>query len=312
MELKFTKATRQQLYLRLGLVGGPGCGKTYTALRLAHSLTGGGGRIAYCDTEHGSARKYVGEQSPDGHRFQFDVVEMTAFSPENFTRLIRLAERERYDVVVLDSLSHAWMGKDGALDLVERAKLRNRGESQYFAWREVTPLHNELIETIVSSHIHVIGTMRAKVAYEIEEYVEDGRRKSRPVRIGLQPIQREGMEYEFDVVADLDQQHNLIVGKTRCPALAGKVFPQPGGELADVLKRWLSDGEEITPADRLRHEIRAAARANGWNGHFMLPLIKDVAKREATLDALTPDELNRVKGRMLDLKAEAEAEGGEF
>ena len=55
-------------------------------------------------------------------------------------------------------------------------------------------------------------------------------------------MQRDGLEYEFDVVADLDQDNNLIVGKTRCPAVAGMVIPRAGKEVAQKLLSWLSDG----------------------------------------------------------------------
>ena len=50
---------------------------------------------------------------------------------------------------------------------------------------------------------------------------------------------RDGIEYEFDVCGEMDQENTLVITKSRCPRLAGGVFPQPGKELADVLKEWL-------------------------------------------------------------------------
>jgi hypothetical protein len=37
----------------------------------------------------------------------------------------------------------------------------------------------------------------------------------------------------------MDQENTLVIIKSRCPKLAGGVFPKPAKELADVLKEWL-------------------------------------------------------------------------
>jgi hypothetical protein len=107
----------------------------------------------------------------------------------------------------------------------------------------VTPLHNALVDAMVQSRLHLIATLRTKTEYVVE--TKDGRTK--PRKIGLAPIQREGLEYEYDVAADLDQEHTLIVHKSRCPALACGVFPHPGKEIADILLTWLH-GTSIPPA----------------------------------------------------------------
>jgi hypothetical protein len=58
-------------------------------------------------------------------------------------------------------------------------------------------------------------------------------------KIGLQPVMRDGTEYEFDVCGEMDQENTLQATKSRCPKLSGGVFPKPGKELADALKEWL-------------------------------------------------------------------------
>ena len=229
----FKKATKEQAKLRMGIIGPAGSGKTYTALLTAKNLVPGG-RIALLDTERGYASKYA-------DIFEFDVCELETFHPENYIKTIRAAEEAGYDVLVIDSLSHAWTGKDGAKKLVDKAAARERGNS-FAAWRHVTPLHNAMVAAMIGARLHLIVTMRSKTEWVVEK---DERGKSVPRKIGLQPVQRDGLEYEFDVVADMDLDNNFIVSKTRCPALRGKVINLPNEEPAKTLRAWLSDGVPV-------------------------------------------------------------------
>lgn len=231
MVLQFRRATKEQAKLRLALVGPAGSGKTYTALNIAQHL---GDRVALVDTEHGSASKYA-------DLFEFDVVELESFHPTQYIEAIHAAEQAGYDVLVIDSLSHAWMGKDGALELVDKAAKRNASVNSFSAWRDVTPLHNQLVEAMIACRCHLVVTMRSKTEYVMDKDEKTGKTTIR--KVGLQPVQRDGLEYEFDVVADLDLDNNLIVSKTRCPALSGAVIPKPGKEVADILRGWLNTGE---------------------------------------------------------------------
>lgn len=240
----FKRASKAQLKLRMALIGPAGSGKTYSALNIGQHL---GEKIAVVDTEHGSASKYAG-------LFAFDVLELESFHPQMYIDAISAAEQAGYDVLIIDSLSHAWMGKDGALELVDRAAKRSPSGNSFAAWRDVTPLHNKLIEAMLAAKLHLIVTMRSKM-----EYVQDKDDKGRTVirKVGLQPVQRDGLEYEFDVVADMDTDNNFVVGKTRCPALAGAVVARPGKEVADTLLAWLTDG--VPPAQPLPSAPRPAS-----------------------------------------------------
>ena len=229
--MQFVKATKAQARLRLGLVAQAGGGKTYSALAVATNL---GKRVALIDTERGSASKY-------SDLFSFDVLQLESYSPQTYIDAIKVAEEAGYDVLVIDSLSHAWTGKDGALEMVDRVQAAGNKNS-YTAWRNVTPVHNALIDAMLNSKCHVIATMRAKTEYVLEPDIK-GRQV--PRKIGLAPVQREGMDFEFDVVGTLDDQHNLLISKTRCAALDGKTIEKPGKEFADTLKAWLSDGTPI-------------------------------------------------------------------
>lgn len=247
MPLNFApqRATKKNSRLKMGLIGLAGSGKTYTALSIATNLIPNG-RVLVIDTEHGSASKYA-------DLFEFDVVELDDHTPTNYAEAIHYAVSAGYDAIVLDSLSHAWNGSNGALEQVDNAAKRAGGGGNAFGvWRNVTPLHNAMIQAIVSSRIHLIATMRSKMDYVQEK---DAHGKTTIRKVGLAPVQRDGMEYEFDVVADLNQDNEMVVSKSRCPSLTGKVFNHPGADVAAILSGWLSDGTaenasaELAPID---------------------------------------------------------------
>lgn len=254
--MQFKPASRTQSRLRLTIDGPAGAGKTYTALRFAHALANGR-PIAFIDTERGSASKYVGEVQ-DGITWAFDVVELQSFSPDTYTEAIEAAGRAGYVVTVIDSLSHAWEGKGGALEIKDRV-----GGNQYTAWRQVTPMHNRMIDAMLQSPGHIITTMRSRI-----EYVQDvdDRGKVLGVRkIGMAPIQRPGLEYEFDVVCDMDWAHILTVSKSRCSALQDAKREKPGADFLVPLMDWLTVGAPSGPrpsVDELVLQARAL-RAGG-------------------------------------------------
>lgn len=239
----FQKATKKQGRLRLALIGSSGSGKTFTALAIARGLVGPTGRIAVLDSEHGSAAKYADQ-------FDFDVASLEQFSPDDYVRAIQQAEAANYDAILIDSLSHAWMGKGGALEQVDEAARRSKGGggggNSFAAWRDVTPKHNGMIEAILGAKLHVIATLRAKTEYVLEPNASG---KMVPRKVGLAPVQRDGLEYEFDVVGEMDAEHFLAISKTRCVALSGKIIEKPGQALGEGLARWLSDaGPAPAPA----------------------------------------------------------------
>jgi hypothetical protein len=258
--MTFTKATKQKAKLRLALIGPSGSGKTYTALRIAKGF---GSRIAVLDTEHGSASKYAGQTLPEGP-IDFDTMEPTSFAPETYVEAIAAAEEAGYDVLVIDSLSHAWMGKDGALEAVDKAAAKSKSGNTFTAWRDVTPRHQRMIDAILGARVHIIATMRSKTEYVLEE---NSRGQKVPRKVGMAPVQRDGMEYEFDITADLDIEHRLIVSKSRCPSLDGAVIEKPGADVAEMLLSWLDDGEArpVEPGitDDQRKAIMATFRELG-------------------------------------------------
>jgi len=260
----FKKASRQKLKLRMAIDGPAGAGKTFTALRLAFAIDR---RVAVINSESGAVEKYLG-LAPDGVPFDFDVCTLNEFAPARYTEAILAAGREGYEVIVIDSLTHAWSGSGGALDLKDK-----KGGNSFTAWKDITPMHNAMIEAILHSPAHIIATMRSKTDYVLEM---DDRGRSVPKKVGMAPIQRAGMEYEFDIYASLDADHFITVTKSRCPDVDAKVVPKPGAGFMEPVIRWLNEGSEIPP------ETFAVTEAD---------LAKFVARTKAVEKPKTVDEM---------------------
>jgi hypothetical protein len=225
--MAFQKAVKHESKLRLAITGPSGAGKTYTALSIARSLPQ---PVALVDTEHGSASKYA-------DLFEFDVMNLQPpYHPDRFVEAIRDAAQAGYRVIILDSLTHAWNGTGGMLELVDEIAKRSKTGNTFAAWKDAGPIQSRLIESIVGAPIHVIATLRSKQDYTQEK---DANGRTVIKKVGMAAQQREGFEYEFDVVIDMNIDHEGIVTKTRCPALTDRVIAKPGKEVADTLTDWL-------------------------------------------------------------------------
>ncbi|OJF15380.1 AAA family ATPase [Couchioplanes caeruleus] len=250
----FTPATRKQAKARIALAGPSGAGKTLTGLKLLYALTDartvadGAERIAFIDTERDSADKYavdpsqpsVGDMTPEqAGGYGFQKTSPVRYDPRELVTTIEEAARAGFIGLQVDSLSHYWFGAGGVLELVDLFT-RNNGGRSMDGWRDVRPIERAYIEALMAFPGHVVVCLRSKQRYEIEEG-NDGRK--RVAKLGMQPDQREGLEFEFDVFGDLDSEHYLRISKTRCTALDGQVIHKPGQELGEQMLDWLAYGE---------------------------------------------------------------------
>lgn len=236
MVFQFNPATKERAFLRLALFGPSGSGKTYTALRLA---TGMGGQIAVIDTERGSASKYA-------DRFEFSVLELPPNERDikTYCAAIMAAERAGFDTLIIDSLTHAWRELLAEVDKLARAKY---GGNRWSAWSEGTPMQTGFVDTILGYRGHVIATMRTKTEWTT---TTDDRGKVKPVRLGLEPEQGKGIEYEFDLLMELTQDHIATVTKDRTGRYQDEAIECPGEDLGKDLAAWLSEGVEMSPRPR--------------------------------------------------------------
>jgi len=231
----FQKATRQQSKLRLCVSGPSGSGKTYGALTIAQSIKGDG-RVAFIDTENGSASLYA-------NNFDFDVLNLDPpFTPQRFVEAIKGAEAANYSVIVIDSATHEWEGSGGCLEINEAtARSKFRGNT-WSAWSDTTKEHQQFINAIVHSHAHVICTARSKT----ETAQSDNGGKKSIVRLGTKLVQRDNFEYEFTLAFDLVHDgHFAVAIKDRTGIFINQENKPITHETGDKLLDWLNDGQSV-------------------------------------------------------------------
>ena len=257
MEFAPVKAERKRATARVALCGPAGSGKTHSSLRLGGEL---GEKILLIDTENHSGEMEAGKPGiPD-----YFVLPIEApFDPAKFIDAIKAAEENDFDVVIIDSLSHVWAGSGGLLD--QQGKIADRGTNSFTAWRQITPKHNALVDAMLQSSCHIMATMRSKQEYVIEE---NERGKKAPKKVGLAPVQRDGLEYEFTIVFDIDQKtHTAISTKDRT-----SLFPPDksfiiSDETGRLIKNWLENGAEVTeekkPVEPKKAVAKEQSTANG-------------------------------------------------
>ena len=229
----FEKAERRKAKLRLGLSGASGSGKTYSSLLIAYGITQDWSKIALIDTERGSGELYAGLG-------EYCVGQIDSpFTPQKYINAIKEAEEAGFDVVIIDSLSHAWSGEGGLLDMQDAATKASKTGNSYMAWRQITPLHNKLIDTLLQSKSHIIVTTRAKTEYALT----DDNGKKVPKKIGLAPIFRDGLEFEMTTFFEISQEHIITATKDRTGLFDNTNF-KATKETGELLNGWLNNGTE--------------------------------------------------------------------
>lgn len=230
---KFQRAERKRAKIKVAITGPSGAGKTFSALTMA---TGLGQKIAVIDTENDSASLY-------SDRFEFDTLVISPpYTIQKYLDAIGAAQEEGYDVLVIDSITHAWAGEGGLLS--KKEALDARGGNSFSNWAGITKEHETFKANLLVSDIHLICTMRSK-----QDYVLDAgdKGKTAPRKVGLAPIQREGMEYEFTTVFDIAMDHNASTSKDRTGLFDG-VTARITKDTGKKLQQWLNGAKAEAPA----------------------------------------------------------------
>lgn len=229
MEIK--QAQRKQALMKMGLQGPSGSGKTYSALLLARGLARGWNKVVVIDSENHSADLYA-------HLGNYSVVNIgPPFTPEKYVEAIEICEAAGMEVIIIDSISHEWEGQGGVLDIHG-----NMVGNSFTNWSRVTPRHSHFLNKMLQSPCHIVATVRSKTDYIMSE--RNG--KMVPEKVGLKGVTREGLDYEFTIVLELDLKHNANCTKDRSGLFMDKppfVITEATGEL---IKNWCMDGVRIT------------------------------------------------------------------
>lgn len=246
MAIEIRKAERSQAKLRIGLAGPSGAGKTMSAIKLARGIAGPEGKILMIDTERGSGELYA-------HITPYDIIKLEPpYAPKNYVEAIEAGENGGYDVIIVDSLSHAWSDEGGLLDQAD--KLSATG-NRFTAWASLTPQHRRLVNGMLNSDSHIVATVRSKQEYAMEKDEKTGR--SSVKKLGMAPVQRDGMEYEFTVFLDIEQNHAAHASKDRTALFADEIFTideKTGERLTEWLKAGKPIEKSVTNAEQRRVE----------------------------------------------------------
>lgn len=292
--IQLQKAKRSQVKIKIALAGVSGSGKTMSSLLLAYGLLKAAhpdwtdeqcwDKICVIDTENGSASLYANKNVGAWHIGEFYTLPMKApFEPSKYMDYIRAAEQAGIEVLIIDSLSHCWTGEGGSLD--KQGKIAARTGNSYTAWRDVTPDHNRLIDTILQSSCHVICNFRAK-----QEYVQtkDGNGKTVVKNMGLGLQFRDSVEYELSTLLMIDSDHIANATKDRTGLFDGKYFtitPETGRDIYN----WLASGapQAVAPAPE-----PAPAPTKVTAPEVTVEMVDQVVK--ARCAGITPDEKKQV------------------
>jgi len=232
--MNIRKAERKRSYIRIALQGPAGSGKTYSALLLAKGLTGSLSNVCIIDSEAGSADLYA-------HLGDYNVINLQApYTPEKYIEAIITASKAQMECIIIDSLSHAWehlLGVHGQMT----------GNS-FTNWSKITPRHRSLIQCILSSSTHIISTLRTKQDYVLSD---KGDGKLRPEKVGLKSIQRDGVDYEFTILYELDINHNAVASKDRTGLFRIDAPMRITESTGRQIKEWCDDGVSIDHVHQL-------------------------------------------------------------
>lgn len=248
MSFTIKRATKAQSKLRAAFFGPSGAGKTYSMLRIATGLAGEGGKIGFIDTERGTASKY-------SDRFTFDVIDLEKkdFTIEGYCAAMEAMGKAGYGVLCVDSMSHSWQQLCEEVEKLAQAKYRG---NTWSAWSEGTPKQRMLVDAIHQYPGHLLCSMRSKTEWTTEVGTNG---RSAPKRVGLAPEQGKNIEYEFDLLMELSEEHTGRVIKDRSGKFQDRIVTKPDEEFGRELAAWLSDGAPyVPPAPVIDWKSRAA------------------------------------------------------
>lgn len=269
--MQLRQSERKQAKIKLAIQGCAGSGKTYSSLLLAYGITNNWSKIAVIDSENGSADLYA-------HLGAYNVLNLNNnYSPENYIEAIAICEKADIEVIIIDSLSQSW-------DFLLQCHTEMIGNS-FTNWGKITPRQNAFIQRILQSNCHAICTMRTKQDYVLSE--KNG--KIVPEKVGLKAIMREGVDYEFTIVFDIDMKHIANASKDRTGLFMGKPEFTISSVTGKRILDWCNSGVSI---ESVKNDISKAKTIEELNSIYhqhpeWYPLLTTdfLNKKAALLDA---------------------------
>jgi hypothetical protein len=318
MRYTFRQAVRDRVPLVIGITGGTSSGKTLSAMRLAHGLSGGK-RFCVLDTENRHALEYApdpGEKPNPPHSFDFEHTELVApFDDKCYLEAVQDAGSQGYPVIMIDSMSHCWIGPGGTHDqAAERLKRMmanvKEGTAQWFArynkcapasWADPKFVYKRMVQNIV---IHARAQAHLIVCFRAERKVEFTTSKDGKLSVefkhglmskdGWTPVCDEWFPYECQFILlftpDRPGFPNVLTMRERYRALfpPDKIIDEEAGRrLAEV------SGPKVGKAAPMAQEQPAPTAPHGDSRVGSLPSADPVP-------AEAGDDLGKALGLMTD------------
>ena len=232
-----------------------GSGKSGLALILGKALTKDWGKVCVIDTENRSIPLFEGVTASTGDVFQkFKVSDFSVdlgYKPSNYLAFKEGAIEDGAEVVISDSISHAWSYEGGILDLLTKIKVGNirYQKDSYAAWGDpqIVAEKNKLFQLLRDTRVHVICTVRVKE--KMEYGTDETTGKSTLVSLGEQQIMQEGMKYEPDLVLKMlspgtpaGKPPKVTIIKSRYAIFSKGQEYEFTAELAEQLRKYLEEG----------------------------------------------------------------------
>jgi len=227
--MQLQKAERKQAVIKLAIQGPSGSGKTYSSLLLAFGLVGNWNHIVVLDTENNSSHLY-------SHLGPYNVLSLSEpFSPERYIEAIEACEKAGMKVIIIDSISQEWEGNGGIIE-----SHGNMAGNSFTNWNRMTPRHNAFVQKMLQSPCNIVATIRSKQDYVLT----DKNGKMVPEKVGLKGVTRDGMDYEFTLVLDLDIKHQATASKDRTGLFTNPLPLLITEQLGNRIKTWCQ-GEDL-------------------------------------------------------------------
>lgn len=230
-----------QGYLKAGIQGFAGSGKTFTATEIAIGMRDYlklEGPIAFFDTEGGS--EYIaGKVKKETGQ---DLIGVRSHAFADLLATVRDAEKEGVSVLLVDSISHVWEElKSSHLQRVnENLKRRNRPARYNLEFQDYGPLKLKWAEWTVAflnSRLHIIFCGRAGFTYDHETNEDTGKKELKKTGTKMKAESEFGYEpsllIEMERVAVLNGNkgaftHRATILKDRFDEINGDQFDNPG------------------------------------------------------------------------------------
>lgn len=252
MELQSAK--REKIKVPIMLMGASGSGKTLSALLIAKGIIEEmhpdmsneeqWKKIALIDSEHKRSLLYAQSEHDDVRIEGFQHLNLKApFTAERYMQAFQICKNAGCEVIIVDSLSHAWSGEGGILD-----KVNNLG-GRYQDWKEVKPDENLMLKMLIDSELHVIATARSKQATEVTTS-ETGKLKVE--KLGLKPDQKDTLEYEFAITFQIYQDHMAEATKDNSSMFDGRVLLNR--EVGKKIYNWAEQGIDVKAQERKKRQ----------------------------------------------------------